>query len=106
MATVMVRTAAKASAKAVCMAPESSFLTAEEVAVRVVAVIRAQKQAPLNVKPNAHFVVDMKFDSFKRADVLEDLEREFCVPILGDARGEILSVPAAVEYFSTNPKAR
>ena len=104
--------------------PARCYLPREVVAERVSAVLSSSSstsqsfannpmlsgsvfQHPQNILPDrVHFVADLELDSLKRKVVVKRLADEFCVALPPSAAGSIMDVGAAVDYFSTHPKAR
>ncbi len=84
--------------------PKSCYLSESNVRERVLHVVSNIKSAPEVISNEAHFVADLKFDSLRRQDLRQNLEKEFCVHI--PANTDLLSVKQATEYFTSNPKSR
>lgn len=92
-----------------CMATsafQGAFLNKQAVEERVIAVIKSMPSSPRVVDPAAQFVSDLRFDSLHRKDLFEKLSKEFCVSIPKEKEEAIVSVPTAVQYFASHPKAR
>jgi acyl carrier protein len=82
-----------------------SLLPVDHVTDRVVKVVKTVKFAPPTVNPNTQFS-DLEFDSLLRQDLNEKLAAEFCVKVPQEVAEGFTSVAAAVNYFSSHPKAR
>lgn len=84
--------------------PAGSYLPHDDVKQRVLNVVKSFKSAPPEIPDDAHFVVDLKFDSLLRKDLVIKLQKEFCVPALNP--DTILSVESATKEFASNPRSR
>ena len=85
--------------------PSAGYLPAAEVRDRIFNVVKTIPSAPENLSEFDHFVANFGFDSLIRKNLNEKLMTEFCVSNT-KAPQNFLSVPEAIKYFSTHPKAR
>lgn len=85
--------------------PAAGYLPKAEVAQRILDVVKSYPSAPATLSENDHFVADLGFDSILRKSLNEKLLVEFCVSHVKESP-RFLSIPDAVSYFSTHPKAR
>lgn len=101
------RTFAAVAKRQFSAVPAGSYLSVEEVTTRVLDVAKSMKHCPTNVlSANSHFASDLGFDSLLRMDLNKRLAAEFCVKIEPKLLDTFVSIDAAVNYFSTHPKAR
>jgi acyl carrier protein len=103
--TLVTRSSKRVFSSSTSSVPAGCYLPREQVTARVTEVVKATRKYD-SIKPNAHFVADLKLDSLLRKALIADLGKEFCVSIPADSSEKILSVDAAVNYFATHPKAR
>jgi hypothetical protein len=85
--------------------PEAGYLPAAEVRDRIFNIVRTIPSAPEKLSEFDHFVANFGFDSLIRKSLNEKLMSEFCVANT-KAPQNFLSVPEAIKYFTTHPKAR
>ena len=86
--------------------PAAAYLPTAQVTERVINIVKTIRSAPRTVEVSHHFVADMGFDSLIRKELATKLEEEFCVALAAKDADSLLSVKAAVDYFSAHPKAR
>ena len=86
--------------------PAAAYLPTAQVTERVINIVKSIRSAPRAVEISHHFVADMGFDSLIRKELSTKLEEEFCVTLAAKDADSLLSVKAAVDYFSAHPKAR
>ena len=86
--------------------PAAAYLPTAQVTERIINIVKTVRSAPRTVEISHHFVADMGFDSLIRKELTTKLEEEFCVSLTAKDADSLLSVKAAVDYFSAHPKAR
>ncbi|KAM0897140.1 hypothetical protein ACQ4PT_022753 [Festuca glaucescens] len=86
---------------------KGSFLDKDEVADRVVSVIKNfQKIEPSKVTPNAHFQKDLGLDSLDTVEIVMAFEEEFCLEIPDNEAEKIDSIKTAVDFIASHPQAK
>lgn len=85
--------------------PTSSFLPTSEVSHRVTNVVKSIRSSE-SIGLDDNFSVDLGFDSLERKQLVAALANEFRVGLPQSNAENLISVNAAVKYFSEHPKAR
>ena len=85
--------------------PQGCFISKDIALSRVVNVVSGIRSAPQTVSSTAHLITDLKFDSLRRIDLRNSLEKEFCIRFPAEGN-ELLTVPALAEFVAKHPKAR
>jgi acyl carrier protein len=86
--------------------PSAAFLPTAQVTDRVLNVVQSIKYAPEVVSVDADFAKDLEFDSIIVSDLVSKLGAEFCVNVTEKDASGMKSVKAAIDFFSSHPKAR
>jgi len=85
----------------------ATFLSPEEVAERIVQVVKNfDKVDPAKVHASSKFADDLGLDSLDAVEVVMAIEDEFAIEIPDAEADKIASVEDAVEYISSHPMAK
>merc|ERR1712238_324707 len=85
----------------------STFLNPDDVAERIVSVVRNfDKVDPKKVTPEAKFGDDLGLDSLDSVEVVMAIEDEFAIEIPDAEADQISSITDATEYISGHPMAK
>jgi len=84
---------------------QGAYLNRDVVTSRVINIVKTVDENP-SVNANTYFVPDLGYDSLQRKVLNERLAGEFCVIVPKEVEDGFISVKAAVDYFSSHPKAR
>ncbi|XP_011031695.1 PREDICTED: acyl carrier protein 1, mitochondrial-like [Populus euphratica] len=88
------------------MSSHDDHLTKEEVAERVLSVIKSfPKVDPSRVTPEVHFQKDLGLDSLDNVEIVMALEEEFKLEIPDKEADRIDSCNLAIEYIHNHPLA-
>lgn len=83
------------------------FLPRGEVTDRILSILkRQQKVDPAKVTPDAHLQNDLGLDSLDTVEVVMSFEEEFAIEIPDAEADKIVTVPAAIEYIASHPRAK
>uniref|UniRef100_A0A6N2NKM5 Acyl carrier protein n=1 Tax=Salix viminalis TaxID=40686 RepID=A0A6N2NKM5_SALVM len=86
------------------MSSHDDHLTKEEVADRVLSVIKSfPKVDPSRVTPEVHFQKDLGLDSLDNVEIVMALEEEFKLEIPDKEADKIDSCNLAIEYIHNHP---
>lgn len=84
-----------------------TFLSAEEVADRIMGVVKNFDQVdPAKVSPETKFTDDLGLDSLDIVEVVMAIEDEFAIEIPDTEADAIASIGDAVDYISKHPMAK
>ncbi len=101
------RTFARMPFRSLSTIPSAAFFSEEEIAPRVLSVIRSIRSCPDTVTLTAAYAADLGFDSLDRKDLAGKFSDEFRVPLSTEDADLILtSVGATIKFFASHPKAR
>ena len=86
--------------------PKEALLPEKIVYQRLVDVIQSVKPNSNSIAESAALAPDLGFDSSRKRELVQAVEREFCVTLKPTASDSFATVRDVVSHIASHPKAR